>query len=166
MIKPPTDDMAEPTKIKISVQREPFDVAAESSALSEGLSDVGAIVTFVGVCRDEGGRLDALELEHYPEMAESELDRIAREASSRWNVQAIAVIHRTGRILPKEDIVVTIAVAAHRGDAFHASEFIMDFLKTQAPFWKKEHAAGSSEAKWVEAKATDDEAARRWQAED
>ena len=150
-------------RTKISVQPEPFDVAAETATLIDGLSDVGAVVTFVGVCRDEGGRLDALELEHYPEMAEAELNRIVEEASSRWDVQAIAVIHRTGRITPMEEIVVTIAVSSHRGAAFHAAEFIMDFLKTQAPFWKKEHPSDGTETKWVEARQSDDTATRRWQ---
>ena len=151
-----------PARTKIVVQHEPFDVAAETAALIEGLPDVGAIVTFVGVCRDEGGRLAALELEHYPEMAEAELGRIVDDAARQWSLQAAAVIHRTGRIEPREEIVVAITVSAHRGDAFHAAEFIMDFLKTEAPFWKKEHPADGSGTKWIEAKQSDDDAVRRW----
>ena len=149
-------------RTKIAVQHEPFDVAAETAGLIDALPDVGAIVTFVGVCRDEGGTLAALELEHYPEMAEAELGRIVNEAVEKWDLQAAAVIHRTGRIMPREEIVVAITVSAHRGDAFHAAEFIMDFLKTEAPFWKKEHPADGSATKWIEAKRSDDEAVRRW----
>lgn len=149
-------------RTQISVQQGRFDVAAITGRLTEGLADVGAIVTFVGVCRDEGGRLAALELEHYPDMAEAELERIAAEAASRWAVQAVAVTHRTGRITPGEEIVAVVSVSAHRRDAFAAAEFIMDFLKTSAPFWKKEHAAAGGEARWVEAKRSDDEATRRW----
>ena len=99
-------------------------------------------------------------------MAEAELGRIAEEASSRWDVQAIAVIHRTGRITPMEEIVVTIAVSSHRGAAFHAAEFIMDFLKTQAPFWKKEHPSDGTETKWIEARQSDDQATLRWRERD
>ena len=149
-------------KTRIAVQRQRFDVSAETESLIDGLGDVGAIVTFVGLCRDEGGRLEALELEHYPDMAEGEIGRIAGEASARWPVQALSVIHRSGRIAPGEEIVVVIAVSAHRAAAFNAAEFIMDFLKTDAPFWKKEHLVDGSPKQWVEAKEADDDARRRW----
>ena len=158
--------MTGPIKTKIVVQKERFDVAAETASLIDGVKDVGAIVSFVGVCRDEGGRLAALELEHYPEMAEAELRRIASEATARWALRAVTIIHRTGRIAPREEIVAAITVSAHRRDAFGAADFIMDFLKTEAPFWKKEHAAESSETQWVEAKLSDDQATDRWRDRD
>jgi molybdopterin synthase catalytic subunit len=154
--------MAGNVKTSISVQSGRFDVAAETARLVAGLPDVGAIVTFVGVCRDEGGRLAALELEHYPEMAETELGRIVGDATGRWELQGVSVIHRTGRITPGEEIVAVITVSAHRRDAFSAAEFIMDFLKTDAPFWKKELASDSGQTHWVDAKRSDDEAADRW----
>ncbi len=154
--------MAANVKTNISVGSGRFDVAAETARLVAGLPDVGAIVTFVGICREEGGRLAALELEHYPEMAEAELDRIVARAAERWNLLGVAVLHRTGRITPGEEIVAVITASTHRQDAFPAAGFIMDFLKTDAPFWKKEHAAGAGEARWVEAKRSDDEAAGRW----
>lgn len=144
------------------MQAERFDVAAETARLAAGIANVGAIVSFVGICRDEGGRLAALELEHYPEMAEAELTRIVGEAAERWQLHGVSVIHRTGRITPGEEIVAVIAMSAHRADAFGAAGFIMDFLKTDAPFWKKEHAAADTETHWVEAKQSDSVAAARW----
>jgi molybdopterin synthase catalytic subunit len=153
--------MAASVRTNVIVGPDRFDVAAETARLVAGLPDVGAVVTFVGICRDEGGRLAALELEHYPEMAEAELRRIAGDAAGRWDVQGISVVHRTGRITPGEEIVAVITVSAHRNDAFSAASFIMDFLKTGAPFWKKEHASGGG-TRWVEAKRSDDEAAGRW----
>jgi molybdopterin synthase catalytic subunit len=159
---PPRQDMAANVKTSIAVQREHFDVAAETARLVSGLLDVGANVTFVGVCRDEGGRLAALELEHYPEMAETELGRIVARAADRMDLQRVSVVHRVGRIAPGEEIVVVITASAHRRDAISAAEFIMDFLKTDAPFWKKEHAASGGDARWVEAKRSDDDAAGRW----
>lgn len=154
--------MSVAVKTRIAVQTAPFDAAAETARLTEGLADVGAIVTFVGVCRSENGRLAALELEHYPDMAEAELARIVKEAAERWPLQAMAVIHRTGRIAPGEDIVLAIAVSSHRAAAFGAAEYVMDFLKTEAPFWKKEHTVDGSATQWVEAKASDDDAVARW----
>jgi molybdopterin synthase catalytic subunit len=145
----------------VRVQREGFDLAAEASALSAGRGDVGAVVTFTGLCRDEGGALEALELEHYPDMAEERIAGIAREAAGRWPLTGLTVIHRVGLIRPGESIVLVAAGAAHRGDAFAAAAFLMDFLKTTAPFWKKEHRAGGGRA-WVEAKGSDEAAARRW----
>jgi molybdopterin synthase catalytic subunit len=128
--------------------------------LSEGRRDIGALVTFVGLCRDEDGALEALELEHYPGMAEAELERIAAEAERRWPLKGLAIIHRYGRIAPGAQIVMVAAASGHRRAAFEAAEFLMDYLKNSAPFWKKEHRADGTA--WVAAKASDDEALSRW----
>lgn len=146
----------------IRVQREDFDVALEVERLTETRTDVGAVVTFTGLCRDENGTLSALELEHYPGMAEGEIDRICEDALERWTLTGVTVIHRYGRILPGENIVLVVVAAHHRKAAFEAASFLMDFLKTRAPFWKKEHDAGGAERGWVEAKDTDDSAAEKW----
>lgn len=146
----------------IRVQAEDFDAAAESARLTEGRHDVGAVVTFTGLCRDEGGQLAALELEHYPGMAEAEIGRIATQAAARWPLTGLTVIHRFGRIAPGENIVLVVAASSHRQAAFEAANFLMDFLKTRAPFWKKEHLKDGSEGEWVEAKDADDTAAGRW----
>ncbi|WP_442577383.1 molybdenum cofactor biosynthesis protein MoaE [Mesorhizobium sp. ASY16-5R] len=151
----------EPT---VRIQREDFDTAAEIARLGEGRSDVGAIVTFSGLCRDEAGTLAALELEHYPGMAEAEIARIAREAADRWPVTGLTAIHRFGRIQPGENIVLVVAASSHRQAAFEAASFLMDYLKTRAPFWKKEHRRDGSVGDWVEAKDTDQAATLRWQA--
>ncbi len=149
----------EPT---VRIQRRDFDAAAESARLTAGRSDVGAVVTFTGLCRDEAGTLAALELEHYPGMAEAEIGRIARQAAERWPVSGLTAIHRFGRIEPGENIVLVVAASAHREAAFAAASFVMDYLKTRAPFWKKEHRRDGSSGDWVEAKAADDAAASRW----
>jgi molybdopterin synthase catalytic subunit len=154
--------MSATPKTRISVQAQRFEVADQTARLVDGVADVGAIVSFVGICRDEGGRLAALELEHYPDMVEAELARIVAEAASRWDLAAIGVTHRTGRIEPGEEIVAVITASSHRRDAFAAAEFIMDFLKTKAPFWKREHAADGSGATWVAAKESDTDATQRW----
>ncbi|MBK9082355.1 MAG: molybdenum cofactor biosynthesis protein MoaE [Rhizobiales bacterium] len=146
----------------IRVQSEDFDAAAEVDALIAGRRDVGAVVTFVGLCRDEGGRLAALELEHYPGMAEEEIGRVVAEAEARWPLMGAAVIHRSGRIAPGERIVFVATASAHRAAAFAAADFLMDYLKTRAPFWKKEHPADSGAGGWVAAKDDDDRAAERW----
>ena len=148
--------------LTIHVQREPFDIADEIAALTAGRSEIGAVVTFTGVCRDEAGRLAALELEHYAGMAEAELGRVAEEARERWSLQGLTVIHRFGTIAPGETIVLVATASAHRGDAFAAAEFLMDYLKTRAPFWKREHLADGRTGEWVEAAAHDDAAAARW----
>src|SRR5271157_4416032 len=148
----------------VRVQREDFDAGAEAAALARGRKDVGAIVSFVGYCRDEGGRLAALELEHSAGMAEEEMARVAREAESRWSLIGVTAIHRYGRIAPGEQIVLVAVASAHRGEAFAAAEMLMDFLKTRAPFWKRAfHADGVVEG-WVEAKEADDASAARWSA--
>ncbi len=146
----------------IRIQSEDFDVAAEIAALSAGRSDIGAVVSFAGLCRDEGGRLAALELEHYPGMAEAEIGRVAAEAEARWPLKGLLAIHRYGMIRPGEQIVLVIAAASHRRAAFEAADFMMDYLKTRAPFWKREHLRDGSSGGWVEARGEDDEAAERW----
>ncbi|WEZ83871.1 molybdenum cofactor biosynthesis protein MoaE [Rhizobium sp. 32-5/1] len=148
--------------IRVLVQREDFDLAGEVRALSEGRHDIGAVVTFSGLCRDEGGALGALELEHYPGMAEVEITRICNEAVERFHLQAATAIHRYGKIAPGENIVLVITAAPHRQAAFDGANFIMDFLKTAAPFWKKEHGADGSAGGWVSAKDADDSARERW----
>jgi molybdopterin synthase catalytic subunit len=149
-------------RIEVRIQREDFDVAAEAKALTRGRKDIGAVVTFTGLCRDENGALAALELEHYPGMAEEEISRVAAEAAARWPLLGGVAIHRYGRIEPGENIVLVVVAAAHRLAAFAAAEFMMDYLKTRAPFWKKEHLKDGREGDWVAAKDADDEAAERW----
>lgn len=146
----------------IRVQAETFDAAAESRRITAGRTDIGAVVTFTGLCRSEEGSLAALELEHYPGMAEDELSRVAREAVARWPLQGVTIIHRHGRIVPGEEIVLVVTASAHRRAAFESADFLMDYLKTRAPFWKKEHPASGAEGGWVAAKADDDAAAGRW----
>ncbi len=146
----------------IRLQREPFDAAAEAGKLTRGRTDVGAVVTFTGICRgDENGEpIKALTLEHYPDMAEAEIARHVAEAEARWSLLGVTIIHRFGRIAPGEDIVLVVTASSHRQDAFAAAEFLMDYLKTRAPFWKQVERAGAKN--WVDAKQTDDEAAGRW----
>lgn len=146
----------------IRVQAEDFDLAAEVARIGSGRADVGAVVTFSGLCRDEGGTLSALELEHYPGMAEAELSRIASEAAERWPLTGLTVIHRYGKILPGDNIVLVVTASAHRQAAFDAASFLMDFLKTRAPFWKREHRKDDKPGEWVAAKAEDDAAEERW----
>ena len=146
----------------VRLQREPFDAAAEAALLTRGRTDIGALVTFTGICRgDEVGEpIAALTLEHYPGMAETEIERHVAEALARWPLIGVTVIHRYGRIVPGEDIVLVVTASSHRAAAFAAAEFLMDYLKTRAPFWKQvEKASG---AIWVDAKQTDDAAAERW----
>jgi molybdopterin synthase catalytic subunit len=150
----------------VRVQREDFDAGAEAAALARGRRDVGAVVSFVGYCRDEGGRLAALELEHYPGMAEAEMARVVRQAEARWPLIGVTAIHRVGKIAPGEQIVCVAVAAVHRGEAFAAAEMLMDFLKTRAPFWKRAIRADGDIEGWVEAKGDDDSAAARWEAAD
>lgn len=135
----------------IRVQTEDFDINAEIAALTQSRTDVGAVVTFTGIVRDV-----ALELEHYPGMTERELRKIEEEAHRRWKLQASLIVHRIGKLAPGDNIVLVVTASAHRGDAFSAAEFLMDYLKTRAPFWKREGE------RWVEAKESDDKAAARW----
>ncbi|WID97933.1 molybdenum cofactor biosynthesis protein MoaE [Bosea vestrisii] len=147
----------------VRIQREDFDIGAEIAALTRGNASIGAVVSFAGLCRDESGRLDALELEHYPGMAEAEIERVAAEAAKRWPLSGLVAIHRFGLIRPGEQIVLVIATSSHRREAFEAADFLMDYLKTRAPFWKREHLADGTLGGWVEAKADDDDSARRWE---
>ena len=146
----------------IRLQSADFDIGAEAALLARGRTDVGAVVTFTGICRgDEAGtRVVAMTLEHYPGMAEAEIARHAAEAQARWPLLGTTVIHRFGRLRPGDQLVLVATAASHRGDAFAAAEFLMDYLKTRAPFWKKvERVDGTV---WVDAKSTDDAAAERW----
>src|SRR6266513_1645243 len=146
----------------VRLQREEFDPAAEAAALTRGRTDIGALVTFTGICRgDENGEpIAALTLEHYPGMAEAEIARHVEAAERRWSLLGATVIHRYGRIVPGEDIVLVLTASSHRQNAFAAAEFLMDYLKTRAPFWKRVERAGATH--WVEAKSADDSAAARW----
>jgi molybdopterin synthase catalytic subunit len=146
----------------ICIQREDFDAAAEVASLTAGRADIGAVVTFTGLCRDEGGRLASLELEHYPGMAEAELTRVAEEAGARWPITGATIIHRFGKMAPGDNIVLVVTASSHRRAAFEAAEFLMDYLKTRAPFWKREHLADGTTGEWVEARGDDDNAAARW----
>jgi molybdopterin synthase catalytic subunit len=148
--------------VTIRIQTESFDAAAETAALTGGRADIGAVVAFTGLCRDEGGKLAALELEHYPGMAEAEIARIAAQAESRWPLLGLTIIHRYGLIRPAQEIVLVLAASAHRRPAFEAAEFLMDYLKTRAPFWKREHLKDGTIGSWVEAKDADDRALERW----
>jgi len=148
--------------ISIRVQAHDFDLAGEVATVKQANRNIGAIVTFSGVCRDDGGRLSGLELEHYPGMAEEEIRRIATETARRWPLSAITVIHRSGKIAVGENIVLVVTASEHRQAALEAAMFLMDFLKTDAPFWKKEHPTGSPEGEWVEARAEDDAKTTRW----
>jgi len=149
----------------IRLQHEDFDAAAEVAALTRARNDVGAVVTFAGICRgaEDGEPIAALTLEHYPGMAEAEIARHVTEACTRWQLKGVTVIHRHGRLTPGENIVLVVTAASHRQDAFAAAEFLMDYLKTRAPFWKQVERAGAAPT-WVAAKTTDDDAAARWDA--
>ncbi|HEX2512310.1 MAG TPA: molybdenum cofactor biosynthesis protein MoaE [Xanthobacteraceae bacterium] len=148
--------------LTIRLQREDFDAAAEAAALTRGRGDIGAVVTFTGICRgsEAGDPIAALTLEHFAEMAEAEIARHVEEAQRRWALLGVTVIHRYGRITPGENIVLVVTASSHRTDAFAAAEFLMDYLKTRAPFWKQIESADSNT--WVEAQAKDDAAAQRW----
>lgn len=154
--------MADPVTPVVRVQAADFDLAGEVAAVTSGRADIGAVVTFSGLCRDEDGRLRALELEHYPGMAETEIGRIAGEAVERWPLAALTVIHRHGMIRPGENIVLVVAASPHRQAAFEAASFMMDYLKSRAPFWKKEHLADGTAGEWVEATDHDEQAVAKW----
>jgi molybdopterin synthase catalytic subunit len=152
--------------MSVSVQEADFDVGVETNALSAGRLDVGAVATFVGLVRadklsGEGSEVSAMTLEHYPGMTEKSLEAIVAEANTRWRLQGVRVIHRFGRLVPGDRIVFVGVASAHRGDAFAACEFVMDYLKTRAPFWKKEDTPEGG--RWVDARDTDDSAAARWE---
>jgi molybdopterin synthase catalytic subunit len=145
--------------VTIRVQEGDFDIARETTLLTGGRTDVGAVASFIGLCRADDG-LVALTLEHFPDMAEAQIAEHVAQACARWPLLGVTVIHRVGRLQPGDNIVLVLAASSHRGAAFAAAEFLMDFLKTNAPFWKREERA--SGANWVEARAEDDEAAARW----
>ena len=147
----------------VRVQREDFDVGHELAALRDGDPAVGAVAAFIGTVRDinADSSVSGMTLEHYPGMTEKALDAIVAEAKARWNILQALVIHRVGPLKPADQIVLVGVTSAHRGEAFAACEFIMDYLKTRAPFWKKEETASGT--RWVEARASDDDAAARWQ---
>ncbi len=149
--------------IQIRIQADPFDPEAEQRALRGGQTHVGALVAFVGLMRDHnaGDDVRAMTLEHYPGMTERALEAIAEEARARWSVDGVRVIHRVGTLLPEDPIVLVAVTSGHRGDAFRACEFLIDYLKTRAPFWKKETLADGRE-RWVEARGSDAEAAAAW----
>ena len=143
----------------IHIQIEDFDVADEIAALSEDGPETGAVASFVGMVRG-GDDLTALTLEHYPGMAEEEIARHVAEAESRWPLLGVTVIHRYGRLVPGDNIVLVVTASSHRADAFAAAEFLMDYLKTRAPFWKQEERGAATQ--WIEAKVADDELVQRW----
>ncbi len=147
----------------IRIQAEDFDAAAEIDRMTRDRRGIGAVVTFSGLCRDEAGTLAALEIEHYPGMAEVEIGRIADKTLDRWSLTGLTVVHRYGFIKPGENIVLVVAASAHRQAAFEAASFLMDYLKNAAPFWKKQHLVSGEVSDWVEAKATDEEALKRWE---
>ena len=144
----------------IRVQQEDFDIGAEIARLKAGRSDIGAIVTFTGTVRDQAGAVDEMSLEHYPGMTESELAKIEAEAHARWTLQASLIVHRYGSLKPGDNIVLVVTASEHRDAAFDAARFLMDYLKTSAPFWKRESGAGGR--RWVEASASDGTATSRW----
>jgi molybdopterin synthase catalytic subunit len=152
--------MTSPVTIRIQV--DDFDIAREIAKLTQGRTDVGAVVSFSGICRgdDDSARIAALTLEHYPGMAEEEIRRHVDEANARWPLQGVTVVHRVGRITPGENIVLVLTASQHREAAFQAAELLMDYLKTSAPFWKKEE--GATGDGWVEAHDRDDQARARW----
>ena len=151
-----------PPSSRVSIQAEDFDVSAEVAALRAGDAGVGAVAVFVGTVRDrnDGASVASLELEHYPGMTESSIEAMIDEALRRFDIRAARVVHRIGRLAPLDQIVLVAVTSSHRGQAFQACEFLMDYLKTQAPFWKKEAGEGGSH--WVDARVADDEALARW----
>jgi len=148
--------------VTIRIQETDFDIGQEIAALTKGHSDIGAVVSFSGICRGSEGSeaIAALTLEHYPGMAEAEIARHAETAMARWPLSGLSVIHRFGRIAPGENIVLVLTASQHRQAAFAAAEFLMDYLKTNAPFWKRAESTAGTD--WVEARDHDDDAAARW----
>jgi len=146
----------------VRIQTQDFDAGAEIAALRRDNPKIGAVASFIGVCRDanDGDAVTKMTLEHYPGMTEKALESIVTEARGRWNIMDALIVHRVGELKPTDQIVLVVVAGAHRGEAFAACEFIMDYLKTRAPFWKKEET--SQGARWVEARSSDDEAANRW----
>lgn len=150
--------------IEIRVQEGPLDALAEIPPVYHGRTTVGGVVSFIGLMRDfnQGDKVLSMTLEHYPGMTEKALAAIVDEAAKRWDLEAVRVVHRVGEIHPQDAIVLVSVASAHRGEAFRACEYVIDYLKTRAPFWKREHLADGSQGEWVAAKDADDEAAGRW----
>ena len=146
--------------MRVAVQSAAFDLGAEVAAFTAGVRGAGAVVSFTGLVRDEGGKLSAMEIEHYPGMTEKAISGMVGEAIQRWSLADALVIHRHGRLAPGEAIMMVATAAPHRGDACSAAEFLMDYLKSRAPFWKKEIGAGGAD--WVAAKDSDEDALKRW----
>ena len=146
--------------MRVQVQSAPFDLGAETAAFAAAVLGAGAVVTFTGLVRDNSGRLSAMEIEHYPGMTEKAILAIAAEAVARWSLTDALVIHRHGRLVAGEAIMMVATAAPHRGDAFAAAEFLMDYLKSRAPFWKKE--IGADGVEWVAARDEDEVALKRW----
>jgi len=146
----------------VRLQSADFDVAAEVTAITQGRTDIRAVVNFIGICRagPQDDRITAMTLDHYPEMAQAELERIEAEARERWPLDAVTIVHRFGRLVPGDNIVLVVTASKHRQAAFDSASFLMDYLKTRAPFWKKEERASGSD--WVAARDEDDVAASRW----
>jgi molybdopterin synthase catalytic subunit len=160
-VKKAHDDLMT-VNVTIRIQQTDFDIAEEISALTKGRGDIGAVVSFTGICRGSEGSdaIAALTLEHYPGMAETEIARHAESAMARWPLTGLTVVHRVGKIMPGENIVLVVTASQHRQAAFHAAEFLMDYLKANAPFWKLEERSDGTG--WVDARGHDDAAAARW----
>jgi molybdopterin synthase catalytic subunit len=158
--------VAEAADVTVRVQQADFDLGAEIAALRAGNPKIGAIASFIGLVRDtnDGDSVATMTLEHYPGMTEKALEAIVVDARARWDILDVLVVHRVGELRPTDQIVMVVVSSSHRGDAFAACEFVMDYLKTEAPFWKKEQTGQG--ARWVEARASDDDAAARWKRED
>ena len=154
--------MTSPCPVAIRIQEDDFDIAREIAVLTKSRTDIGAVVSFSGICRadEDSSKIAALTLEHYPDMAEEEIKRHVDEAISRWPLNGVTVIHRVGRFMPGQNIVLVLTASQHRKAAFEAAEFLMDYLKTSAPFWKQEESARGTS--WIEARDHDDAAAARW----
>jgi len=150
--------------LSVRVQGEDFDIGAEVARLTAGRTDIGAVVTFTGTVRGTpgGGAIRAMTLEHYPGMTERELEAVETQARARWPLQASLIVHRVGRLVPGDNIVLVVTASAHREAAFAAAEFLMDYLKTRAPFWKKEETE-DGQGRWVDARESDDRAVERWE---
>ena len=148
---------------RVIIQLEPFDIASEIELLTRTGQNTGAVVTFTGICRDENGRLAALELEHYPGMAETEISEIVDKAVQRFSLDGMTVIHRYGKLKAGDQIVLVVAAAGHRHAAFDGANFLMDYLKSRAPFWKKEHLSDGTTGGWVEEKDSDRTAILKWE---
>ncbi len=158
--------MQQGPRIVIRLCAGPFDAAQEERDILSLRADIGALVAFTGLCRSEGGTLAALELEHYPGMAEREMAEIAQQAAERWPLHALTVLHRYGRLRPGEKIVLVLAAAKGRAEAFAAAEFVMDYLKSRAPFWKRALLSDGSDGGWIDAKTVDEAALARWRSDD